>query len=46
LGEKKGEGLIFEFEDNFVRCTYSADQGQLDEIATRGWEYLELIIEN
>ncbi len=42
-GEKKEKGVILIFKNNIVDSVNFVDQGKLDEIATRGWEYLKLI---
>lgn len=42
-GKKKEKGIIFIFKDNVVNSITFVDQGKLEEIATRGWEYLKLI---
>lgn len=42
-GEKKEKGVVFIFKNNIVDSVNFVDQGKLDEIATRGWEYLKLI---
>lgn len=44
-GRKKEKGLILKFKDNSVRSTYFVDQGVLEEIATRGWEYLKTTVD-
>lgn len=43
IGKKKEKGLVIKFENNIVSDIHSVDQGALDEIATRGWEYLDLL---
>lgn len=42
-GKKKVKGVIFIFKNNVVDSVNFVDQGKLDEIATRGWQYLRLI---
>ena len=42
-GKKKEKGIVFIFKDNVVNSVNFVDHGELEEIATRGWEYLKLI---
>ncbi|MCK4789614.1 MAG: hypothetical protein KAV87_38090 [Desulfobacteraceae bacterium] len=46
LGKKEERGLILKFEEDSVKCANFVDEGTLDEILTRGWDYLELIIKD
>ena len=39
FGDKRVNGLIVEFSGDTVRSTFIVDQGIVDEIITRGWQY-------
>jgi hypothetical protein len=42
-GKKEEKGVILIFKNNIVDSVNFVDRGELEEIATRGWEYLKLI---
>jgi hypothetical protein len=45
-GRKKEKILILKFKNNKLSSAYLAEGGELDEVATRGWEYLDLLMKN
>lgn len=39
FGDRRMKGMIVEFKGDTVSNTFIVDQGVVDEIVTRGWEY-------